>query len=291
MVSSRLAAAAAASDAATNNSTPPPPSSSTSAEESKAITLPVWGLVVPPEAQQWEEAGFRVRFSLLGLGEPSALMTTRSGLVEFVPSTASSEPSRPIIPAPPGLYEVEKWGPLDAYISREPAPSSSMVLDGSSHFGSLSSASDDRSDSTVTGDGAGVSTSLNPAAAAWSPPRPGLAPPSSSAPPRLAPPAFTLPSPGLPTQHSSFAQDHQRVSPHRTNYAGTLQQSQPSWLSHKPVLHPKMLLDDYKPSFNLSVLDVPGTVALEYPHYSSQSPLVVLIHGHIQIRERTTPRQ
>lgn len=82
MVSSRPAAAAVASDAATNNSTPPPPSSSTSAEESKDITLPVWGLVVPPEAQQWEEAGFRVRFSLLGPGEPSALMTTRSGLVE-----------------------------------------------------------------------------------------------------------------------------------------------------------------------------------------------------------------
>lgn len=128
---------------------------------------------------------------------------------------------------------------MDAYISREPAPSSSMVLDGSSHFGSLSSASDDRSDSTVTGDGAGVSTSLNPAAAAWSPPRPGLAPPSSSAPPRLAPPAFTLPSPGLPTQHSSFAQDHQRVSPHRTNYAGTLQQSQPSWRNNGSAHQPQ----------------------------------------------------
>ncbi|KAK7728991.1 hypothetical protein SLS57_002223 [Botryosphaeria dothidea] len=93
MVSSRPAAAAVASDAATNNSTPPPPSSSTSAEESKDITLPVWGLVVPPEAQQWEEAGFRVRFSLLG---------------PVVPSTASSEPSRPTVPPPPGLYEVEK---------------------------------------------------------------------------------------------------------------------------------------------------------------------------------------
>lgn len=54
--------------------------STITAEASKEITLPVWGIVIPPSAQDWINAGFHVSFCV----NPATVktwMVTEHGLV------------------------------------------------------------------------------------------------------------------------------------------------------------------------------------------------------------------
>ncbi|GME44678.1 hypothetical protein GTA08_BOTSDO04377 [Neofusicoccum parvum] len=127
------------------------------------IMLPVSAVIVPPVAQEWADAGFRVTFTL-SPGVTRALMPTRNGLVEFVAPAPAAAPAGP--PPPPGLVQTESWGPLDAHIVRSPVPSASTSLVSSPHFASLSSASEGEAGGREVG---GTGTPLNPSAVPWAP--------------------------------------------------------------------------------------------------------------------------
>lgn len=58
----------------------PPSPTATRAEEPMTITLPALSVIVPPGAQKWADAGFRVSFAITG--GTMALMMTSNGLVE-----------------------------------------------------------------------------------------------------------------------------------------------------------------------------------------------------------------
>ncbi|KAL1637052.1 hypothetical protein SLS58_009492 [Diplodia intermedia] len=70
-------------------------------EAAQDIVLPVWGILVPPVAQDWVNAGFRVSFAT----NPATVkvwMVTENGLVEEDPrrpSTVEGQPSSPSAPA------------------------------------------------------------------------------------------------------------------------------------------------------------------------------------------------